>query len=105
MSSDENKKRYNTILIESIHEAIYFGEVVLYFLELDSDLNRNEIVDKPELFEMELKKTVGPWMARIMEKNILQVLCNKIGIKYSEIDGLTFSEAIKEAFKRYNTRR
>lgn len=105
MSSDENKKRFNTILIESIHEAIYFGEVVLYFLELDSDLNRNEIVDKPELFEMELKKTVGPWMARIMEKNILQVLCNKIGIKYSEIDGLTFSEAIKEAFKKYNTQR
>ena len=104
MNLEEDKKKFNTMLVESIHEGLDFGEVVLRFLELNFNLDRNRIVDEPEVFAKNLEKTFGPWMANIFEKNILQILCRKIGIEYLDIEGLTFSKAVKEAFKKYSER-
>ena len=101
MNSDEDKRKFNAILVESILEGIDFGEVVLRFLELNFNLDRNEIADKPELFARCLEKTLGPWMADIFEKNILQILCKKISIDYPSIEDSTFSEAVKNAYKKY----
>ena len=102
MDSDENKRRFNNVLVESILEGLDFGEIVLRFLELNSNLDRSQIADRPEFFAEELEKTFGPWMADMFKKNILQLLCRKIGINYPDIEDLTFSEAIKKAFKKYS---
>jgi len=102
LGSDKDKKRFNDILLEAIFEGLDFGEVVLRFMELNSDLDRSRIAEEPELFAEELKKTFGPWMAHIFEKNILQLLCMKTRIDYRDIEGLTFSEAVKKAFKKYS---
>ena len=104
MNLEGDKRRFNMALVESIHEGLDFGEVVLRFLELNFNLNRNRIVDEPEVFAENLEKIFGPWMANIFEKNILQILCRKIGIEYLDIEGLTFSKAIKEAYKKYSER-
>lgn len=102
MNSDEDKKRFNIMLVESILEGLDFGEIVLRFLELNFNLDRKQITDNPELFARNLEKTLGPWMAKIFEENILQILYRKIGIDYMEVKELTFSEAVKKAFKKYS---
>jgi len=102
LNPNGNKRGFNIILVESILEGLDFGEVVLRFLELNFNLDRNKIADNPELFARNLEKTFGPWMADIFEKNILQILCRKIGVDYLDIEGLTFPEAIKKAFKKYS---
>jgi len=102
LNSDEDKERFNIILVESILEGLDFGEVVLRFLELNFNLDRKKIADNPELFAKSLEKTLGSWMAKIFEENILQILCRKINIDYLEVEGLTFSEAIKKTFEKYS---
>jgi len=100
--SSNSKRKINTLFIESVKEGIDFGETVLRFLELNSNLDRDAIADNPELLIRELEKTVGSWMARIYERNILQNLCKKLCIDYSEIKHLEFPKAVREAFKKYN---
>ena len=77
MDSNKDKGRFNNILIEAIIEGLDFGEVILRFLELKSGIDRNRIIDKPNIFAEELRKTFGPWTARIFEKNILGVYALK----------------------------
>ena len=102
MNSDEDKRRFNIVLVESILEGLDFGEVVLRFLELNFNLDRNKIAEQPELFARNLEETLGPWMAAIFERNILEILCGKISIDYVDIEELSFSEAIKKIFKKYS---
>ena len=102
MKSDEDKRKFNTILVKSILEGLDFGEIILRFLELNFNLDRNKITDNPELFMISLEKTLGPWMANIYKKNILQILCKKINIDYLEVEDSAFPEAVKKAFKKYS---
>jgi len=101
LNSDEDKRRFNTILVEAILEGIDFGEVVLRFLELNFNLERDKIAETPELFAYALEKTLGPWMAEIFERNILRILCERISIEYPDIEDLTFAEEVKRAYEKY----
>jgi len=98
---NEAKKKFNELLVESILEGLDFGEVVLRFLELKSQVKRDSIAEKPELFVEKLEDLLGVWMAGIFEERILRILCGKLGIEYSVIDALTFSKAVKKALKEY----
>jgi len=102
LSSNENKRNFNILIVESILKGIDFGEVVLRFLELNFNLDRNRIVDNPENFAKSLEKIFGSGMADIYLRNILRILYRKVGIKYLEDEELTFSEAINRAFKKYS---
>lgn len=102
MSSNRDKKKFNSLLVESIIEGLDFGEVILRFLELNSNLDRNRIADEPEFFAEELEKTFGLWTARIFKENILQLLCRKINIAYSDVRDMNFPEAVREAYRQYS---
>jgi len=69
---------------------------------LNSEVDRNTIAEKPELFVEELEKTFGLRAARVFETRILRLLCEKIDVDYSDIEGLTFIEAVKKALEEYS---
>lgn len=99
LNTDEDKKRFNTMLVESILESLDFGEIVLRFLELNFNLDRNRIAEQPELFAKYLEETLGSWMAVIFERNILKNLCRKLDVSYVEVEKLSFPEAAKKLLK------
>ena len=89
-SHDESeRKKFNSLLLESILECIEFGEVVLRFLELNSAVKRDEIAEKPEKFAMELEYLLGDG-AKIIEEKIIQSVYAKIGMEYTKTEGYAF---------------
>jgi len=102
LNSDVDRKKFNDILVDSIIEGLDFGEVILRFIELKSNLDRNKIVDEPEFFAEELEEIFGLWIANIFKENILRFLCGKLNINYSDIKDLNFQEAVRKAFEKYS---
>ena len=95
-----SKRRFNSLIVESFHEAIRFGEVILFFLELNSSVRRSKIAENPELFESKLHDILGD-STPIIKERIIRNLCAKIGIDYEIIANLNFSDQIREAQKIY----
>ena len=98
-ASNEAKKSFNDLLIESLLEWIESGEVVLRFLELKSAIKRDEIAEKPEQFANELEDLFGDG-AKIIEEKVIQTLYAKIGMDYIKKEGYMFSDYIKEAYRK-----
>ena len=98
--SDEAKRRFNDLLVESFIESADFGEVIIRFLELNTSLKRSEIADKPELFARELESLLGDG-AKVIEERMIRNLYAKIGSKFTEIDGYTFPDYVKDAKEKY----
>ena len=98
--SDEAKRRFNDLLVESFIESADFGEVIIRFLELNTPLKRSEIADKPELFAEELESLLGDG-AKVIEERMIRNLYAKIGSKFTEIDGYTFPDYVKDAKEKY----
>ena len=103
-SSDEARKKFNSMLLESILECIEFGEVVLRFLELNSAVKRDEIAEKPEKFARELEDLLGDG-AKIIEEKIIQKVYAKIGMEYTKTEGYAFPEYIIKAREEYLKRK
>jgi len=95
------ERKFNRILIQAILEGLDFGEIILCFIELNSQVKRSQIGEKPELFAEKLEEIFGSWTADIFEERILRTLCMKIGIEYSRIEDLTFSKSVKKAFREF----
>ncbi|RJS84690.1 hypothetical protein CW706_03435 [Candidatus Bathyarchaeota archaeon] len=95
------KREFNRILIQAILEGLDFGEIVLRFMELNSQVKRSEMGEKPELFAEKLEEVFGSWTANIFEERILRILSMKIGIEYSSIEDFNFSKAVKKAFREF----
>lgn len=101
VSSDEDeKRRFNEFLVEAICESMDFGEVVLHFLELRSDVRRDEIAEKPEVFAGELEGLLGD-SAKIIEERIVKKLYSILNIEYEETVKGSFPELIRKALKTY----
>ena len=98
--SNEAKRRFNDLLVESFIESADFGEVIIRFLELNTPLKRSEIADKPELFAEELESLLGDG-AKVIEERMIHNLYAKIGSKFTEIDGYTFPDYVKDAKEKY----
>ena len=98
--SNEAKRRFNDLLVESFIESADFGEVIIRFLELNTPLKRSEIADKPELFAEELESLLGDG-AKVIEERMIRNLYAKIGSKFTEIDGYTFPDYVKDAKEKY----
>ena len=98
--SNEAKRRFNDLLIESFIESADFGEVIIRFLELNTPLKRSKIADKPELFAEELESLLGDG-AKVIEERMIRNLYAKIGSKFTEIDGYTFPDYVKDAKEKY----
>jgi hypothetical protein len=93
------KKRFNDLVVESFLESMDFGEVVLRFLELKSAIKRDEIAEKPEKFAKELEDLLGD-SAKIIEEKMTQRLYAKTGMDYVKKEGYTFSDYIKDAYRK-----
>lgn len=93
------KKRFNDLVVESFLESMDFGEVVLRFLELKSAIKRDEIAEKPENFAKELEDLLGD-SAKIIEEKMTQRLYAKTGMDYVKKEGYTFSDYIKDAYRK-----
>jgi len=98
--SDEAKRRFNDLLVESFIESADFGEVIIRFLELNTPLKRSEIAEKPELFAEELEGLFGDG-AKVIEERMIRNLYAKIGSKFTKIDGYTFPDYVKDAKEKY----
>ena len=98
--SNEAKRRFNDLLVESFIESADFGEVIIRFLELNTPLKRSEIAEKPELFAEELEGLFGDG-AKVIEERMIRNLYAKIGSKFTKIDGYTFPDYVKDAKEKY----
>ncbi|MCD6538946.1 hypothetical protein J7L18_10140, partial [Candidatus Bathyarchaeota archaeon] len=57
--SEEERKRFTDLLIESFVECMRFGDSILRFLELKYGLKKNDILRRPESFILGLKDLMG----------------------------------------------
>ncbi|MCW4049492.1 MAG: hypothetical protein NWE89_07115 [Candidatus Bathyarchaeota archaeon] len=87
-------------LIESIEEVLNFSMVVLNFLELNTPFKKNEILDSPEIFSIELEDLFGA-SARGIENLIIERFYSKIKIKYVRDRDKTFSDYVMKALESY----
>ena len=101
---NKTKRRFNRLLVESFLESIDFGEVILFFIELNSPIQRNNIAENPELFTRELKSIQGD-NTPIIEERIIKNLCTKLKIQYETIANLKFPQQIRTHQKIYHKRK
>lgn len=97
-SSNEAKRRFNDLVVESFLESMCFGEVVLRFLELNSAVRRDELAEKPEAFASQLEGLFGDG-AKMVEERMIRNLYAKLGVEYAveEKRPFSFSDCIKNA--------
>lgn len=84
-----------SVLGESVKQTIY------YYVEKNSGLRREDISLHPKAFADALESIFGSVGASIIEDKILQILHEKIGLKYRRDETLTFSENVESAMKAY----
>jgi hypothetical protein len=76
------------------------GTKVIYgFLENNSHLKREDIVDEPEVFSVGLERLLGSG-ALVIEKLILKNFYCKLELKFEEKEGHEFSDYITKLRKR-----
>lgn len=97
---DRKKEEFRKYLIESIEEILSFSMVVLNFLELNTAFKRTTILERPEVFSIELEDLFGD-SARGIEDLIIERLCKKINKKYIKDRNMKFEDSINEALKGY----
>jgi hypothetical protein len=71
---------------ESVSKSIY------YYLKKDFNLERSEILDRPEIFEKALTSTFGKQGAKMIEKLIMVEIGNSFQLRRGS--SLTFKEAV-----------
>ena len=96
----ERQKRFSQLLVESICESVPFAEWILNFIEMTTPIRRDEIAEKPELFAKELEKLLGEG-ARIVTREIVENLYDKLGIELDEIDDQDLPRYIRYASSIY----
>jgi hypothetical protein len=87
-------------LLESIDEVLNFSDVVLNFLEMNTEFNRHTILENPEVFCSELEDLFGAG-ARGIEALIVERFYVKLNIKYVRVREKSFIQYINEAVKAY----
>lgn len=97
---DRKKEEFRKYLIESIEEVLSFSKVVLNFLELNTSFKKAKILERPDIFSIELEDLFGD-SARGIEDLILERLCKKINKKYIKDRNMRFEDSINEALKGY----
>jgi len=97
--SEEEKRRFIDLLVESFVECVRFGDSILRFLELNYGLKKNDILRRPESFIVGLKDLMGGGAA-VIERLMIENLYRKIGLE-CEWGEKTFREYIEEAFKEF----
>jgi hypothetical protein len=96
----EKGKDFKILFMEAVDEGLSFlGEsgrhMVLYHLERNYSIKRHEIPKNPEAFVAGLEGIFGAG-ASVLEKMILKSLYSKLGLKYEEKEGRTFTDCLKE---------
>jgi hypothetical protein len=71
------------------------AEVIYDYLKNSSNMKREEIAEKPEVFCDALERLMVS-AARMIELMILKKLYSKLGLKFTEKEGYGFSDYIKE---------
>ena len=74
--------------------------VVLNFLELNTAFKKAKILERPDIFSIELEDLFGN-SARGIEDLIIERLCKKINKKYIKDRSMRFEDSINEALKGY----
>jgi len=97
---DRKKEEFRKFLIESIEEILSFSMVILNFLELNTAFKRTSILERPDIFSIELEDLFGN-SARGIEDLILERLYKKINRKYMKDRNKKFEDSINEALKGY----
>ena len=75
------------------------AKVIYEYLENNSHLKREEIVEKPEVFSVGLERLLGSG-APVIEKLILKNLYSKLELEFREKEGYKFSDYIRELRER-----
>ena len=91
----------NDLLLKAVDETLNHifkeaGAKVIYnYLENKCHLRREEIVEKPDVFSVSLKRLLVS-AAPLVEKMILENLYSKLELKFEEREGYEFSDYIME---------
>ena len=98
--AERQKRKFSQLLVESICESVPFAEWILNFIEMTTPIRRDEIAENPELFAKELEKLLGEG-ARIVNREIVENLYDKLGIELDEIDDQDLPRYIRYASSIY----
>lgn len=98
--SSNRKKEYREILIESIEDILDFSQVILNFLELNTEFKKERILENPSIFSLELEDIFGSSSSGI-EELIIKRLYKKIQVEYIKNKEKTFSDYISEGLEEY----
>lgn len=97
----EKGRDFEILFMEAVDEGLSFlGEsgrhMVFYHLERNYSIKRHEIPKNPEAFIAGLERIFGAG-ASVLKKMILKSMYSKLGLKYEEKEGRTFTDYLKEA--------
>ena len=107
MEIGEEKEGLDDLLINVVDETLkqIFREegtrVIYDYLENNSHLKREEIVEKTKVFSAGLEKLLGSG-APVIEKLILKNLYSKLEFDFREKKGYKFSDYVKELEEKLN---
>jgi len=95
----ERVRNLDKLLEEAIDEGLNIlgksGKQMLFFhLEKSYRLNKHEILQKPEVFEVAINQIFGAG-ASVIEKVIVKSVYSKIGLKFEEKKQYKFSDYLK----------
>jgi len=99
-----DKMQFNEILLSTVDDVLsrVLGEesakLVYMYMNTVLVMNKEEIMDKPEVFEAGLTKLLGKGAYDIMT-NIVNALYYKLGVQYTQQD--SFKNHINRAKKYY----
>lgn len=87
-------------LIESIKEVLSFSQVILNFLELNTDFTMDKILEDPSVFSKELEDFFGDSASGI-EELIVERLYMKIDKKLRKDKSKCFNDYVCEALDQF----
>jgi hypothetical protein len=101
-NQDEDRKQLSDYVIDYVLENSLkevFGEtstsLIYDYIENDIHLKREDIPENLEIFFSSLEKMYG-FGARILKKIVLKKLYMKLGLRYEEKGGYSFSDHVEE---------
>ena len=101
MEGDNRNEDFRNIFAEAVEEALDTlsesgKQAVLYYIEKNFSIKKEEIPNKPEAFAEALQKIFGLG-AYVIQKLILQKFYFKLGLEYGVKNGYTFIDYLNEA--------
>lgn len=100
-----NNDQFNELIVTAVKESLtqILGETatdtILTYLERNNAFQREDISDNIDRFHSCLTDLLGS-ASRLLENQIIKVLCHKLNLQYVEHENYEFTDYIKELSRK-----